>query len=130
MKRARHREQEPGIRVAVQVRRRVCSTRHHAKDLKRHTCVFIEGKMFQNLRVSSPAPVTIVCVNGNQACVTSHVANTIFFLNTHVIIKCPCNPSDDLHANGKLAFDYELGLLPAHQVTLQGKAHAACVQLE
>jgi hypothetical protein len=86
--------------------------------------------MFQNLRVSSPAPVTIVCVNGNQACVTSHVANTIFFLNTHVIIKCPCNPSDDLHANGKLAFDSALDLLPAHQVTLQGKAHAACVQLE
>jgi hypothetical protein len=65
--------------------------------------------MFQNLRVSSPAPVTIVCVNGKHT-LQLLLPQNILFLN-----RLLCDSSVDL---------------PAHQVTLQGKAHAVYVQLE
>lgn len=78
-------------------------------SLGRPTCVFIEGKMFQNLRVSSPAPVTIVCVN-METRIISHVSKNIFLERLLL-----------LHSEKDL---------PAHPVTLQGKAHAMYVQSE
>lgn len=80
------------------------------------TGVFIDGKTFQNRRVSSPAPVTIVC-----NCIIQH------YINIDVKIK------------GQFVFVYDIikenyvivwTLVPDHQETLQGIVLSCCGRLE
>lgn len=79
------------------------------------TVVFTDGKTFQNLSVSSPAPVTIVCMPKQ--------------VEMHVRLPCRSTRIAYIYSNILHVSEQGFDAIPGHQVTWQDRAPANYGQL-